>query len=270
MGERAIVKVSLTAPESVAPGENIPLRVIMASSKVGHDFPTGPLDIIQSWLEVSVIDDTGRTIFTSGQRDAKNFIQPGTFLFKAEPVDQHGNLIDRHNLWEMVGVRYRRALFPGYSDTVQYSVPCSGAVAVAADVSSAVEPGVPPGGRNAATVTGREDPTLFPRGKMPPSTAGGTPVAAVRETPAATTREVLAPPVPAPAQAGRYHVTVALQYRKVDQFLLNYLFGETNQFTSPVTEIARATATVVVMPKHEADIDTGAGPNAELSKVEAR
>ena len=48
----------------------------------------------------------------------------GSFLFKVEPVDQYGNLIDRHNLWEMVGVRFRRALFPGYSDTVDFSVSC--------------------------------------------------------------------------------------------------------------------------------------------------
>ncbi len=57
---------------------------------------------------------------------------PGSSHFKAEPVDQHGNLIDRHNLWEREGVRYRRAVFPGYSDTVQYTVPCSGALAQAA------------------------------------------------------------------------------------------------------------------------------------------
>ena len=47
-------------------------------------------------------------------------------MFKAEPVDQYGNLIDRHNLWEMVGVRYRRSLFPGFSDTAEYSFQCSG------------------------------------------------------------------------------------------------------------------------------------------------
>ena len=201
-----IVAVALDAPKSVAPGEPIPLRVVMASNKVGHDFPTGPLDIIQSWIEITVNDHAGRTIFTSGKRDQKNFIQPGTFLFKAEPVDQQGNLIDRHNLWEMVGVRYRRALFPGYSDTVQYSVPCSGALADASGESKLVK---------------TQD------GKL----------------------EVPAPPVAAPEQPGEYHVTVSLNYRKVDQFLLNFLLGETNTLTSPVTEIARATATVLVKPK---------------------
>ncbi|MBK9137943.1 MAG: hypothetical protein IPM17_04165 [Verrucomicrobia bacterium] len=198
-----IVKLAASAPASVAPGEPIPLRVVMASNKVGHDFPTGPLDIIQSWLDITVTDDAGQVVWTSGKRDEKNFLQPGTFLFKAEPVDQHGNLIDRHNLWEMVGVRFRRALFPGYSDTVNFTIPCSGAVA-----ASEAEP-----------------------------PAGG-----------AETLEVPAPAVPAPAQAGEYRIAVTLQYRKVDQFLLNYLLGETNTLTSPVTEIARTELKVKVAP----------------------
>jgi hypothetical protein len=117
--EGPVVKIRIEAPSSVAPGQTIPIRVIMTSNKVGHDYPTGPLDMIQSGVELRVEDEEGRLVFTSGQRDPRHFLVPGTFLFKAEPVDQYGNLIDRHNLWEMVGVRYRRSLFPGYSDTVE-------------------------------------------------------------------------------------------------------------------------------------------------------
>ena len=194
-----IVKLGLQAPPTVAPGESIALRVVLASNKVGHDFPTGPLDIIQSWLEVRVTDETGREFYSSGKRDAKNFIEPGSFLFKAEPVDQHGNLIDRHNLWEMVGVRYRRSLFPGYSDTVQYSIPCPSTMAKSQRASGSDQ---------------REE-------KLD---------------------------VPSPSAPGKCQVTVILQYRKIDQFLLNYLFGE-NKVTAPVTELARATATVLVKEK---------------------
>jgi hypothetical protein len=176
----------------------------MASNKVGHDFPTGPLDIIQSWLEITVTDESGRTVWTSGKRDGRHFLQPGTFLFKAEPVDQHGNLIDRHNLWEMVGVRFRRALFPGYSDSVQFEVPCSGALPT--------EP--------IRAQTGGADESL----------------------------EIPTPEVAAPAAAGEYRIDVALNYRKVDQFLLNYLFTETNTLTAPVTEIARTSLRVKVQP----------------------
>jgi hypothetical protein len=201
--EGPIVKLSLHAPHSVAPGTSIPLRVVMASNKVGHDYPTGPLDIIQSWIEVRVTDDSGREIFSSGKRDEKHFIEPGTFLFKAEPVDQHGNLIDRHNLWEMVGVRYRRALFPGFSDTVQYTIQCPSSMAVPGAAAKASQAGGPWNDQEQLDLPGLANP-------------------------------------------GQYHITAALQYRKVDQFLLNYLFGQTNTLTSPVTEIARTTITVRV------------------------
>jgi hypothetical protein len=196
-GKGSIVGVALTLGTQKDAG-TIPLRVVLTSNKVGHDYPTGPLDIIQSWVELHVVNDQGQEIFTSGTRDSHNFITPGSFLFKAEPVDQHGNLIDRHNLWEMVGVRFRRALFPGYSDTVEYNVDCS--------ATGAVGTGAPgePGGRS---------------------------------------RQVN---VPKPARPGKYTVTAILQYRKVDQFLTNYLLGEHSGITAPVIEIGRATAVVDV------------------------
>ncbi len=120
------VALELLVPEEIDPGDQVVVRAIVTSNKVGHDFPTGPLDIIQSWIELKVVDASGEIVFTSGTVDDRHFIQTGTFMFKAEPVDQYGNLIDRHNLWEMVGVRYRRSLFPGFSDTAEYSVRCPG------------------------------------------------------------------------------------------------------------------------------------------------
>ncbi len=124
----------------------------------------------------------------------------------------------------MVGVRFRRALFPGYSDTVNFTVPCSGALAPASAAPA-------------------------------PPTAGDT-------------VPVPAPPVPAPQLAGEYRILVSLQYRKVDQFLLNYLFGETNRLTAPVTEIASATTTVKVLPKTPASADASADPRLARSAAE--
>jgi hypothetical protein len=217
--EGPIVRVDLEVPEEVARGESLPVRVVLTSNKVGHDYPTGPLDIIQSWLELRVTDERGRAVFTSGTRDEKNFITPGSFLFKAEPVDQHGNLIDRHNLWEMVGVRYRRALFPGYADTVTYDVACPGSI----------------GRREAA------------------APAPGASTAARLELPA----------VP---RAGAYEVTARLQYRKVDQFLLNYLLGPASGVTAPAVEVARASASVRVVdaaPRSTAPPEAGAGAGGQ-------
>lgn len=204
-----VVAVALEVPDRVAPGDQLPIRVILTANKVGHDFPTGPLDIIQSWVEIHVTDPSGREIFSSGTRDEGHFIEPGSFLFKAEPVDQYGNLIDRHNLWEMVGVRYRRALFPGYSDTVEYLVDCP----------STVAPGEAGGGLG----------------------------------PERSERQL---DLPAPEVAGRYTVEAILLYRKVDQYLINFLLGEDSGLTAPVVEMSRQTATVEVADTdHRAAVD---------------
>ena len=155
------VPIELVAPTTAVAGRPIELRAVLTNNKPGHDFPTGPLDIIQAWVELTVVDQAGKIVYQSGQRDSAHFIAPGSFMLKAEPVDQYGNLIDRHNLWEMVGVRYRRSLFPGFSDQNDFTFVC------------------------------------------PPAT--------------------------------ELRVTARLMYRKADQFLLNFLFGEKSGMTAPIT-----------------------------------
>ena len=118
------VPIELVVPEQVNVGDKVDIQALITNNKVGHEFPTGPLDIIQAWVEIVVTDQDGNQVFSSGLRDTANFIEPGAFMFKAEPVDQYGNLIDKHNLWEMVGVRYRRSMFPGFSDKAEYAFSC--------------------------------------------------------------------------------------------------------------------------------------------------
>lgn len=115
------IPVILVTPDSVNAGNELQMDILITNSKAGHDFPTGPLDIIQSWIEIIAKDQNDRILFSSGTLDEDYFIEPGSFIFRAEPVDQYGNPIDRHNLWDMVGVRYSRALFPGKSDYARFS-----------------------------------------------------------------------------------------------------------------------------------------------------
>lgn len=188
------VGMEMIVPERVSPGEKVSVKLVLTSNKVGHDFPTGPLDIIQSWVELIVKDDSGKVIYSTGKVDEKGFIELGTFMFKAEPVDQNGNLIDRHNLWEMVGVRHRRSLFPGFSDTTEFSFFC---------------------------------PQIAPvRTKVFP--------------------QEIAYQVGAPKGARRLHVQARLRYRKVDQYLLNFMFGEDKGLTSPITDMATESRVIEV------------------------
>lgn len=115
-----VVPLELSAPDTVAFGETVDVTVRFTNNKAGHHFPTGPLDMIQAWVELVVTDARGEIVYSSGTLDENHFVEPGSFVFKAEPVDQYGNLIDQHNLWEMVGSRYSRTLFPGFSDRTEY------------------------------------------------------------------------------------------------------------------------------------------------------
>ncbi|MGQ0613383.1 MAG: multiheme c-type cytochrome [Planctomycetaceae bacterium] len=145
-----IVPLAIEAPEAVRPGETVRLRVLADNRKVGHTFPTGPLDVIQAWIEV-VVTRGEEVVFRSGGLDEQGFLDPASFLFKAEGVDRAGNLIDRHNLWDMVGSRFRRMLFPGHSDREEYTFVCESPPAALEDARAEFE--APASGELVVTAT---------------------------------------------------------------------------------------------------------------------
>ena len=57
------VPLELIIPEKVAPGQEVTIQTLITNNKVGHDFPTGPMDIIQAWVELVVRDQEGNEIF---------------------------------------------------------------------------------------------------------------------------------------------------------------------------------------------------------------
>ncbi|MFQ5689259.1 MAG: multiheme c-type cytochrome [Gemmatimonadota bacterium] len=201
--------VELVVPQRVAPGQKVKIQAVITNNKVGHEFPTGPLDIIQAWLEVKVTDQDGQLVFESGGRDERHFIHKGSFIFKAEPVDQYGNLIDRHNLWEMVGVRYKRAVFPGFSDRAEFTFQCP------------------------ALLFSDSTLTVARSDSDPGDTVPLDGEFAFR----------------APHRVTALHVSVKLLYRKFDQFLLNFLFGEDAGMTAPVTVLSEDEKTITVAPR---------------------
>jgi hypothetical protein len=52
--------------------------------------------------------------------------------------------------------------------------------------------------------------------------------------------------VPAGKAVGKLHIEAILHYRKIDQFLLNYVMGDKSGLTAPVVDIASASAEVCI------------------------
>lgn len=119
-----VVRMELEVPDRARPGERLQVRVVLTNNKTGHDFPTGPLDMIESWVELRVTDPDGRRVFHAGARDERDNVAAAPVIFKADGFDRRGELIDRHNLWDLVGASYKRSLYPGVTDSVTLSFDC--------------------------------------------------------------------------------------------------------------------------------------------------
>lgn len=119
-----VVRMELDVPAEVARGATAKVRVVLTNNKTGHDFPTGPLDMIESWVELRVEDERGRLLHHSGGRDERDAVLNSVAWFKADGFDREGGLIDRHNLWDLVGKSYSRSLYPGMTDMVEIPVEC--------------------------------------------------------------------------------------------------------------------------------------------------
>ena len=122
--EGPVVRMSLSVPEEVRPGEAIQIRTHLTNNKTGHNFPTGPLDMIESWVELTVTDESGNLIYGSGTLDERDYLENPQIVFKKDLIDRDGNPVDRHNLWDAVGANYKRALFPGFTDTTDFNFKC--------------------------------------------------------------------------------------------------------------------------------------------------
>jgi hypothetical protein len=119
-----VVRMEILAPDEVQPGETVNLRVMLTNNKTGHDFPTGPLDMIESWVELKVVSQDGTILHHSGAIDDAGQVADSEAIYKSDGFDRQGRPIDRHNLWDLVGASYKRSLFPGVTDAIQVDFRC--------------------------------------------------------------------------------------------------------------------------------------------------
>ena len=120
----AMVEIELLTPETVAPGEIISLKVLLRNNKTGHDFPAGPLDVLESWVEVTVSDENGNVILELGGENNPDPTVDTPLVYKADWYDRQGMPVERHNLWDVVGSSYKRVLETGQEDIIDVPFRC--------------------------------------------------------------------------------------------------------------------------------------------------
>lgn len=135
--EGPVAGLDLIAPRAASPGSEIDVRIIVTNRKAGHNFITGPLDFVRSWIHLQVLDADGEVLAEWGSIDPEsrrildepgvehaigNSRGEGTFVLEALPIDEEGNELREHELWRKAGGKGKRVIFPNYSDSHAYRI----------------------------------------------------------------------------------------------------------------------------------------------------
>lgn len=133
--EGPVASVELVAPENATPGQRLEISAIVKNRKVGHNFITGPLDFLRTWIHLTITDAKGQLLAEWGGIDPSSRAitdsagavhQPGqprdsgTLVLEGVPLDANGTPLAQHELWRKAGGTGNRVIFPRYSDKQLY------------------------------------------------------------------------------------------------------------------------------------------------------
>ncbi|MGQ4806976.1 hypothetical protein NKDENANG_00314 [Candidatus Entotheonellaceae bacterium PAL068K] len=120
--ERALMAPLDAVSATVQRGTAVLVEVVVRNRGVGHFFPGGTIDAFDVWVEFKVVDDLGQVLFWSGAvaDGGQGPVESGAHFYRAFLVDQHGNEINKRNVWAARAVVYSQAIPPGSADVVRY------------------------------------------------------------------------------------------------------------------------------------------------------
>lgn len=116
--------LTIQAPETAQPGQDLALDLVVTNSGAGHNLPTGPLDQRFMWLELRLTTTAGQEIYHSGWfNEQTGEVDPESVMYLKILRDKKGQPITRHILFNAETLEYtRKPIPPQASDTVPYTI----------------------------------------------------------------------------------------------------------------------------------------------------
>lgn len=119
---RSAAEVKLA--EQITDDGTLELKVEVHNVGAGHKIPTGTTYIRIMWLQVEVADNAGQLVYSSGQIDEKNHVDPDAVFFRVLFRDAEGNLTGKS--WRAHGIGYDRRIPAKGMDSETYRIPLPG------------------------------------------------------------------------------------------------------------------------------------------------
>lgn len=117
LAKAATIRIS-ELPVDVSPGELAQLAITVENIGAGHKLPTGFPEGREVWIDLTVTDASGSTVFSSGKiKEGKT--EPGTKNFKAHLGDDEGNEVDIE-IWTVTRILSDNRILPNGRVDVDY------------------------------------------------------------------------------------------------------------------------------------------------------
>lgn len=123
----------LIAPLGVVPytierGELLTVDVVIQNKGIAHAYVPEQRDMYQSWVDFTVNDETGKTLFESGFIRLNGDLDEGAHTFTNRLINARGGLNSEHQVWDTKIVAYNNTIQSGRSQVVRYAfhVPSNG------------------------------------------------------------------------------------------------------------------------------------------------
>lgn len=123
VGEKVVLRAPLNrVPASVRRGAELRVDVLVRNRGVGHLFPGGKQDLHECWLELRMVDETGRLLFWSGRADEAAAVDREAHAFGVTWVDEKGDAVEDHRIWAARVQVNPQLLEAGGAQIVMYDV----------------------------------------------------------------------------------------------------------------------------------------------------
>ena len=118
-GETFVAPVNRTKFQ-LAPGDVLTAEVIITNKNIGHSFPPELRDFYEAYVEFTVTDDVGRTLYQSGFIKPNGYLDESAHNYKTYLVKADGSFNDKHHIWRTRVVAQNNQIQSGRSDMARY------------------------------------------------------------------------------------------------------------------------------------------------------
>jgi len=107
---KSAARIEVKAPATATAGQNLPLEVVVHNVAAGHNLPTGITELRQMWVDLRILDQSGKTVFRHGELNDDGDLPPDAIWFGAVAADILGRVTIKP--WEMANLTRKHTVPP--------------------------------------------------------------------------------------------------------------------------------------------------------------